>query len=121
MKRILVVDDEEMIRELFSDELSDAGYRVITAESAEDALDKMSFGMPDLIILDIRMPGKTGLELLEDVRRNSANVPVIICTALRGLHDDYTIWEGHVAAYLNKPVDLNELRAKVQEAIGPAV
>lgn len=120
MKSILVVDDEAAIRELFADELEDAGYRVVAAASAEEALEKMSFGRPDLVILDIRMPGKTGLELVAELRAMYKDLPIIVCTALRGLHDDYTLWEGHVAAYLTKPVDMNELRAKVKEAIGGA-
>lgn len=118
MKSILVVDDEARIRELFADELEDAGYKVVTADTADEAISMMSFGKPDLLILDIRMPGKTGLEMIEELRQTNPDLPIIVCTALRGLHDDYTMWEGHVQAYLTKPVDMAELRAKVKEAIG---
>ena len=120
MKRVLIVDDEEKIRELFSDELSDAGYAVVTAESAQDAINKMSFGAPDLVILDIRMPDRTGLEFMEDIHKDYPGLPIIVCTALRGLHDDFTMWENRVHSYLTKPVDLKELVSKVQSAIGPA-
>lgn len=120
MKNILVVDDEQRIRDLFSDELTDAGYNVVTAESADDAMDKMSFGAPDLMVLDVRMPGKTGLDLLGDIRHHFPDLPIIICTALHGMHEDYTVWENQVSACLTKPVDLEQLRAKVEELIGPA-
>lgn len=120
MKRILIVDDEANIRELFEDELTDAGYAVVTADSAEDGMSKMSFGAPDLLVLDVRMPGKTGLEMLEEIRKTFPDLPVIVCSALRGLHEDYTVWENKVSAFLNKPVDMRDLRAKVEEAIGPA-
>ncbi len=118
MKSILVVDDEEHIRLLFQDELTDEGYHVRTAASAREGWEKLKERMPDLVILDIRMPEQSGLEMLEELRQRYPHLPIIMCTALKALQDDYTIWESQVAAFVSKPVDLDDLIVKVQDAIG---
>lgn len=120
MKQILVVDDEKNIRQLFQEELIDEGYRVAVASGGKEALEKIEKRTPDLIIVDIRMPDMTGLELMEKVREKYKDLPMIVCTALRALQDDYAIWEAQVSGFLAKPVDLDELKAKVVECIGPA-
>lgn len=117
MKKILVVDDEKNIRTLFRDELEEAGYEVDTAGSGQEALDKVSAQRPDLIVLDIRMEDMTGLEVLEQVRRDHENLPVIMCTAVRGLQDDFTVWDSKVSDYITKPVDLEILKEKIQKAL----
>lgn len=119
MKQILVVDDEKNIRQLFQEELIDEGYQVAVASGGREALEKIAARIPDLMIVDIRMPDMTGLELIEEVRKTHPDLPILICTALRALQDDYTIWESQVAAFLPKPVDLDELKAKVAECLGP--
>ena len=117
MKHILVVDDEENILTLFEDELTDAGYRVSTAGTGQKALDMIKDELPDLVILDIRMPDMHGLEVLSRIRENHKDLPVIMCTAVHGLKDDYTVWESHVSGYLTKPIDLDDLVYKVQEVL----
>ena len=118
MKHILVVDDEENILTLFQDELTEAGYRVSLAGSGPAALAQIEHETPDLVILDIRMPGMHGIEVLEKLRQKHKDLPVIMCTALQGMRDDFSVLEGNVAGYLTKPIDLDELRAKVKEVIG---
>jgi len=118
MKHILLVDDEDNILVLFEDELTEAGYRVTTAGSGPEALRLLEQDVPDLVILDIRMPGMHGVEVLEKIREKHEDLPIIMCTALQGMRDDFTVVESKVSGYLTKPVDLDELRAKVKEAIG---
>jgi len=118
MKKILVVDDEKNIRILFRDELEEAGYEVELAESGKEALAKINASPPDLVILDIRMADMTGIEVLQAVREKHKTLPVIMCTAVRGLQDDFTIWDAEVFAYLTKPIDLDELKEKVRQALG---
>lgn len=118
MKKILVVDDEKNIRALFEDELDEAGYEVDVADSGKEALEKVEANTPDLVILDVRMPDMTGIEVLGQIRENHKELPVIMCTAVRGLEDDFTIWDAEIFAYLTKPVDLDELKEKVKEALG---
>jgi DNA-binding response OmpR family regulator len=116
-KHILVVDDELHILNLFEDELTDAGYRVTAASSGLEALERIKDDPPDLAVLDIRMPDMHGLELLEKVREMYAYVPVIMCTAVQGLKDEYTVWKAKVSAYLTKPVDLDELLGTVRRVL----
>lgn len=117
MKRILVVDDEKNIRTLFRDELEEDGYEVETAGSGQEALDKVHQRTPDLIVLDIRMEDMTGLEVLEEIRKTNETLPVIMCTAVRGLQDDFTVWDSKVSDYITKPVDLDILKDKIKKAL----
>jgi len=117
MKHILVVDDEDNILTLFEDELTDAGYRVSTADTGEQALDLIEEDVPDLVVLDIRMPDMHGLEVLERIRIKHRDLPVILCTAVHGLKNDYAVWDARVSAYLTKPIDLDDLVYKVQEVL----
>lgn len=117
MKRILVVDDEKNIRILFRDELEDEGYEVDTAASGREALEKINACAPDLVVLDIRMEDMTGIEVLEELRKTHESLPVIMCTAVRGLKDDFTIWDSRVSDYITKPVDLDRLKEKIQKAL----
>lgn len=117
MKRILVVDDEKNIRTLFRDELEEDGYEVETAGSGQEALNKVAQRVPDLMVLDIRMEDMTGLEVLEEIRKTHESLPVIMCTAVRGLQDDFTVWDSKVSDYITKPVDLDVLKEKIKKAL----
>ena len=117
-KKILVVDDEKNIRTLFREELEEVGYEVDVAASGREAIDKYADFKPDLLVLDIRMPDMTGIEVLQAIRQVDSVVPVIMCTAVRGLKDDFTIWEAQISDYITKPVDLEDLKAKVKKALG---
>jgi DNA-binding response OmpR family regulator len=117
MNRVLVVDDEKNIRILFRDELEEAGYVVELAETGKEALEKINASAPDVVILDIRMADMTGIEVLQAIREKHKDLPVIMCTAVRGLKDDFAIWDAEVFAYLTKPVDLDDLKEKVRLAL----
>ena len=77
----------------------------------------MQRGAVDVIVTDIRMPDMHGLEVLEKIRDDHKRLQVILCTAVHGLKDDYTVWDARVAAYLTKPIDLDDLVYKVQEVL----
>ncbi len=119
MSRILIVDDEKNIRTLFRDELEEDGFEVETAGSGREALAKIDSYNPDLLVLDIRMEDMTGLEVLEVLRQKDTKLPVIMCTAVRGLQDDFTIWDSRVSDYITKPVDLDDLKAKIKKILDP--
>lgn len=118
MAQILVVDDEPNICLLFHDELTEMGYDVDLASDgvqALEALDKVDY---DLVILDLRMPEMNGLEFLQHARQSRPNLPVIVCTALRGMESDFELWAAHVTVILNKPVDLDLLKEHVVSVLG---
>ncbi len=113
MKTILVVDDDEAIRILLKEELTEEGYRVITAGNARDALKMVEQEPLDLVILDIRMPGMDGLEALPRILGMKEGVPVILNTAYSQYQESFMSWAAD--AYIIKSSDLGELKAKVRE------
>jgi len=117
MKRILVVDDEENIRLLYKEELTDEGYEVAVAASAEEAMAEIEAPRPDLITLDIRMPGIDGIELLRLLREQDRDLPVIIVTAYGEYMQDFSVWASD--AYVVKSADMDELKAMVRKVLPP--
>jgi len=118
MKRILVVDDEEAIRLLYKEELTEAGYLVQLAADGRQALRMVQKERPDLMTIDIKMPVMDGIELLRRVREIHRELPIIICTAYGDFKQDFATWASD--AYLTKSSDLTELKAKVRELLGEA-
>jgi DNA-binding response OmpR family regulator len=114
-KKILIVDDEEHIRFLYSEELKEEGYEVITAESGFKLLERIETEEPDLIVLDIKMVDYNGLDLLQDIRNKFYNLPVVLCTAYDAFKEDIK----SVAAdfYVVKSFDLTELKKKIAMAL----
>ena len=113
MSKILVVDDEENIRLLYEIELKEEGYDVMTASTAEEALNLLETYKPDLIILDIRLPGMNGIEFLRKVKEKKRNLPVLMCTAYDDYKQDFAVWASE--AYIVKSSDLAELKNKIKE------
>ncbi len=111
MKRLLVVDDDPFVRDMLHELLEEKGYDVVEAEDGPMALDAVSERVPDLVILDIMMPGLSGIDVLKQLRKKySANdLPVILLTAKS---DDDTTWQGWtsgVSVFLPKPFDSDHL------------
>ena len=102
--KILVVDDEENIRMLYQEELIEAGYEVETAKDAKDAEKKIEVFHPDLITLDIRMPGMDGIEFLRNFRERDKDTPVVLCTAYSDYKQDFRVWASE--AYIVKSSNL---------------
>jgi DNA-binding response OmpR family regulator len=103
--RVLIVDDEAGIRELCRVNLMLAGFDVIEAADGFQALEQAKSGRPDLIFLDVLMPGMSGWEVLSALRAEeaTANIPVVMLTALNSEDDQIRGWEGGVVDYLTKP------------------
>jgi len=119
MAKILIVDDEEHIRYLYSEELSDAGYEVITAENGHLLVEKIEEEKPDLVVLDIKMVDYNGLDMLQDIRNRFYDLPVILCTAYDTFKEDMK----SIAAdyYVIKSFDLSELKSKIAMALDAGV
>jgi DNA-binding response OmpR family regulator len=116
VKKILVVDDEENIRELYRDELVEEGYKVELAGDGHDALRKFEAFRPDLVTLDVKMPGLDGLEVLRRIREKDASVPVLLLTAFGEFKQDFTTWASD--AYIVKSHDTKELKTTVRKLLG---
>src|SRR5574341_983134 len=106
-KHILLVDDDKLLRRSLSFNLEQASYRVSTANSAEEALALISRERPDLILLDIGLPGMDGLEAFRHFRVRLNSVPVIILTARRRELDEVLSLKLGAEDYVTKPFDLD--------------
>ena len=115
MAKILIVDDEEHIRYLYSEELSDSGYDVITAESGLLLMEKIEEEKPDLVVLDIKMVDYNGLDLLQDIRNRFYDLPVVLCTAYDTFKEDMKSISADY--YVIKSFDLTELKSKISLAL----
>jgi DNA-binding response OmpR family regulator len=115
MKKILVVDDEENIRELYRDELVEEGYRVEMAENGLQALAKVESFRPDLVTLDVMMPGMDGIEVLRRIREKNPSIPVLLLTAFGEFKQDFSTWASD--AYIVKSADVTELKQTVRKLL----
>lgn len=113
---ILICDDEPILREMVGDYLSSRGYAITEAAHAEELLQHLADARPDLIILDVNMPGEDGLSALRKLR-SDCNVPVIMLTAADDVVDRIVGLEMGADDYLGKPVDLRELEARIKAAL----
>jgi two-component system alkaline phosphatase synthesis response regulator PhoP len=116
VNHVLVVDDEPPIVEIVRDYLTDAGYRVSTARSGHEALDQVRSIRPDLIVLDLGLPGLDGLDVTRTIRRTSS-VPIIILTARSDEADRVVGLELGADDYLVKPFSPRELLARVRAVL----
>jgi two-component system phosphate regulon response regulator OmpR len=111
---ILVVDDDLRLRRLLQRYLAENGFRVTTADDAADARAKMRSLQPDLLVLDVMMPGETGLSLTEALRRDKADVPILLLTARGAPEDRIAGFEAGADDYLGKPFDPYELVLRIR-------
>lgn len=117
MKRILIVDDDPNIRFLFAEMMKMEGYSVETASTGTKAMQLVLNENFNLMILDIKMPGIHGLEILRRLREKKNNLPIIICTAFEGMKNDFIIKSYGVSEYLIKPVDVKVLSKTVKRTV----
>jgi twitching motility two-component system response regulator PilH len=116
IQKILLVDDSKTELHVLSDLLTKKGFKVRTAENGEEALRRLQEEKPDLILMDVVMPGQNGFQLTRAITRDPAfsDVPVIICTSKNQETD--RVWGMRQGArdYVVKPVDPEELLAKIK-------
>ncbi len=116
MKKILVVEDEKALCLLYGEELAKAGYDVTTANDADAAMEEIGKKDFDLIITDIRMPGKNGVELITQIMGLRKDIPIIINSAYQSYKEDFMTWAAD--AYVVKSASLDELKLKIKELVG---
>ncbi len=116
IKKVLVVDDSKTELMFMTDLLQKNGFSVKTAENAEDAFRRLAEEKPDLILMDVVMPGQNGFQLTRAITRDPlyADVPIIMCTSKNQETD--RVWGMRQGArdYIIKPVDADELMAKIK-------
>jgi DNA-binding response OmpR family regulator len=114
-KKILVVDDEENIRQLYKEELLEEGYEVFLAADGGEALRLVDEVSPDLVTLDVRMPGMDGIEVLRAIKEKRRDLPMIMCTAYPEYKHNFGVWASD--AYVVKSTDLKELKDTIRKVL----
>ena len=109
MKKIMIVDDDQHINEMLMERLTEEGYEVIAAYSGTEAQMLLSGHKPDLILLDLMLPGMSGEELMTQIK----GVPVIVLSAKADIADKVGLLRGGAADYMTKPFAMEELLARI--------
>jgi two-component system nitrogen regulation response regulator GlnG len=117
MKPVWIVDDDRSIRWVFEKALTREGIAFLSFPSASDALDALSNGPPQVLVSDIRMPGPSGLQLLQTVKERHPSVPVIVMTAYSDLESAVAAFQGGAYEYLPKPFDVDQAVDLIRRAL----
>jgi two-component system KDP operon response regulator KdpE len=115
--KILVVDDEPSIRRLLHTGLGTQGYTIVEAENARHAVERLVTNKPDLIVLDLGLPDRNGLELLRDLREGGIEIPVVILSSRTDESGIVQALELGADDYVTKPFSMNELIARIKTAL----
>ncbi len=116
-KPILIVDDEPIVRESIGDWLKDAGYQVVTAETGEEALELIEKQDFSIMVLDVRLPGKTGIKVLKEVKAIKPEIKSIIITAYPTYELSIEAKELGAIDYLIKPIAPDDLERLIKETL----
>ncbi len=117
VKKILTVDDDPDILKLMGMRLKAAGYQVVTATNAEEALSQIAISRPSLVITDLRMPGMDGLALFDVIHKSDPSLPVIMVTAHGSIPEAVDATQRGVFGFLTKPFDSKSLLQQVEAAL----
>ena len=119
MGNALVVDDSPTQRNILVSYLQELGIAVTTAESGEEALTKINNSTPDLVILDVVLPGKSGFEICREIKAadETKAIPIIICSTKGSEMDKFWGMKQGADAYIPKPIDKEELLSAVRKLI----
>jgi two-component system nitrogen regulation response regulator GlnG len=117
MKPVWIVDDDRSIRWVIEKALSREGIAFSSFSSAQDALDALGASSPEVLVSDIRMPGRSGLELLQAVKQRHPAVPVIVMTAYSDLDSAVAAFQGGAYEYLPKPFDIDQAVGLIRRAL----
>jgi DNA-binding response OmpR family regulator len=115
MAKILIVEDEPNLLELYKKEMQDEGYEVLATEDGEQALDLVKKQLPDLVILDIKIKKVDGLKVLQEIKRFNKDIPVILNSAYETFKSDFSSWVAD--AYLIKTSNLDQLKIHVKKLL----
>ena len=115
MKKVLCVDDEASLLQLYQDELSEEGYEVILAKDGQEALMKFEKDIPDVVVMDIRMPRMDGIHAMTALMAKDRKTQIILNSAYPIYRQNFMTWGA--TAFVTKSSDLSELKQKIREAL----
>ena len=117
-EKILIIEDEEAVRELLKHKISNEGYHCEVASDAKEALNKLLNNTIELVIMDIKMPGKSGMDFLPEIRERFPDVLVIMITVISDIHTAIECIRLGAFDYLTKPFILDEVVLSVKRGMG---
>jgi DNA-binding response OmpR family regulator len=117
MNPILIVEDEAFLRDLYADELTEAGFTVYPVSTGGEAIDFLKYKRPDLIVLDIMLPDLSGLRVLEEIKAYDKTIPVILNSAYSVYRTDFLSWMAD--DYVVKSSNISELIDRVKNQLQP--
>ena len=115
MARLLIADDDKNLALLYEQELTDEGYEVSIVNDARSAIDRVESDPPDLLVLDIQMPGMDGIEALSHILGKNNQLPVILNSTYSNYKDNFMTWSAD--AYVVKSSDLTELKTTIVDVL----
>ncbi len=117
MGQALIVDDSSTERQILTGFLQELGITVITAASGEEALEKLEQNIPDLVVLDVVLPGKSGFETCREIKsgKNTQKIPIIMCSTKGSEMDKFWGMKQGADAYIPKPVDKEQFCSTVKK------
>jgi len=115
MSCVLLVEDEKNQRLLYEQELAEEGYEVLLASDGREALGRIRDRVPDVVVLDVRMPGMDGIETLGRILGHDNTIPVILHTAYSSYRENYMTWSAD--AYVVKSADLGPLKETIRTVL----
>lgn len=115
MTKILVVEDDKNQQDLYREELIDEGYEVDVASDGKEAITRAEEERPDLIVLDISMPGMDGIEAMGKILAGDNKIPIVLNTAYSSYKDNFMTWSAD--AYVVKSSDLTQLKSTIKEVL----
>jgi DNA-binding response OmpR family regulator len=115
MANILVVEDDKNQSLLYKKELSEAGYEVFVARDGREAVTMAKLNPPDLVVMDINIPGMDGIEAMGKILGENNRIPVVINTAYSSFKDNFMTWAAE--AYIVKSADLSELKNTIKKVL----
>src|SRR5947209_14516573 len=116
-ERILIADDDEVSRQLFAETLEQEGYRVDRAQSGDEALSLLRDELYELLIIDVRMPGMTGLEVTRMLHEKNSSLPIIVMTAFGSIETAIEAIHEGAFDFISKPMNLEELKKTVSRPL----
>ncbi|MCU1659513.1 MAG: DNA-binding response regulator [Pseudonocardiales bacterium] len=117
MSQVLVVDDEPQLLRALVLNLSNRGYDVVTAQTAQGAIDQIGAFPPDVVILDLGLPDQDGLDVIRQLHVSRPDIPVIVLSARSGSQAKVSALDLGAVDYVEKPFDMNELLARLRAAL----
>ncbi len=114
---ILIAEDEKASSFLYTEELSEAGYRVITAENGFQVLGSLEDEQVDLLMTDIKMPDMDAVEMIPQVREQHPNLPIVVISAFKSMEAEINAMNFKINGFFTKPVNMDELKKKIAEIL----